>query len=51
MTGVDGFDAVADEYDAARPSYPDAVFDACSVRWKVSSCSMSVRAPGSPRGR
>ncbi len=28
MAGVDLFDAVADEYDAARPSYPGGVFDA-----------------------
>jgi ubiquinone/menaquinone biosynthesis C-methylase UbiE len=25
---VASFEAVADEYDAARPSYPDDVFDA-----------------------
>lgn len=28
MAAVAPFDAVADEYDAARPSYPDEVFDA-----------------------
>lgn len=28
MTGVGSFEAVADEYDAARPSYPDEVFEA-----------------------
>jgi SAM-dependent methyltransferase len=28
MAGVASFEAVADEYDAARPSYPDEVFDA-----------------------
>jgi ubiquinone/menaquinone biosynthesis C-methylase UbiE len=28
MAGVASFEAVADEYDAARPSDPDEVFDA-----------------------
>lgn len=28
IAGVASFEAVADEYDAARPSYPDEVFDA-----------------------
>ena len=28
MAGVASFEAVADEYDAARPSYPDEVLDA-----------------------
>lgn len=28
MAGVGSFEAVADEYDAARPSYPQEVFDA-----------------------
>jgi ubiquinone/menaquinone biosynthesis C-methylase UbiE len=28
MAGVGSFDAVADAYEAARPSYPDGVFDA-----------------------
>jgi hypothetical protein len=28
MAGVASFESVVDEYDAARPTYPDAVFDA-----------------------